>query len=114
LSFGGELTGLSRCRYGTTSTSISSFFGYCYFCDYSRHSQNHCPLRKCRECRNYGHSEKVCPELKKKLYSWRNPQNISTQTWRYKQKPTTAWPRSVPVTTKKSIANEVSVPATFE
>ena len=37
-----------------------SFYGYCYYCDYSRHSQNYCPLRYCQFCKSYGHSSKVC------------------------------------------------------
>jgi hypothetical protein len=39
---------------------IPTFHGYCYFCDYSKHSQNYCPLRYCYFCNTYGHSVKVC------------------------------------------------------
>jgi hypothetical protein len=38
----------------------SSFYGYCYLCGYSRHSQMYCPLRFCTTCKQYGHSSKVC------------------------------------------------------
>ena len=38
------------------------FYGYCYYCDCPRHSQNYCPLRQCFNCHDYGHSSKVCPK----------------------------------------------------
>jgi hypothetical protein len=38
------------------------FYGYCYNCDYARHSQNFCPLKRCSLCHHYGHSSKVCPD----------------------------------------------------
>ena len=37
-----------------------SFFGKCYHCKYSAHSQKYCPLRYCKLCKAYGHSEMVC------------------------------------------------------
>ncbi len=37
-----------------------SFFGKCYHCKYSAHSQKYCPLRYCKLCKTYGHSEMVC------------------------------------------------------
>ena len=37
-----------------------SFFGKCYHCRYSAHSQKYCPLRLCKQCKQYGHSESVC------------------------------------------------------
>ena len=37
-----------------------SFFGKCYQCKYSAHSQKYCPLRQCQRCKQYGHSESVC------------------------------------------------------
>ena len=43
-----------------------NFFGYCYQCDYAKHSQNYCPLRLCYRCGHYGHSGKVCIEENKK------------------------------------------------
>ena len=39
---------------------FSIFYGYCYFCDYEKHSQNYCPLRYCEKCGKYGHSSKIC------------------------------------------------------
>jgi hypothetical protein len=39
---------------------IPSFMGYCYYCDYSKHSQNYCPLGYCSICNTYGHNFKVC------------------------------------------------------
>ena len=41
-----------------------SFFGKCYHCKYSAHSQKYCPLRQCQQCKEYGHSESVCWKLK--------------------------------------------------
>lgn len=37
-----------------------SFFGRCYNCKYSAHSQKYCPLRYCKKCKQYGHTEGVC------------------------------------------------------
>ena len=37
-----------------------SFFGRCYNCKYAAHSQKYCPLRYCKMCKSYGHSEVVC------------------------------------------------------
>ena len=37
-----------------------SFFGRCYNCKYSAHSQKYCPLRYCKKCNQYGHTESVC------------------------------------------------------
>ena len=37
-----------------------SFFGKCYQCKYAAHSQKYCPLRYCKLCKSYGHSEMVC------------------------------------------------------
>ena len=37
-----------------------SFYGSCYHCSCADHSQNFCPLRYCRRCYRYGHSDKVC------------------------------------------------------
>ena len=53
---------------GTHSLSCSninhvSFFGKCYHCRYSAHSQKYCPLRFCKLCNEYGHSEIVCPSM---------------------------------------------------
>lgn len=36
------------------------FYGYCYLCGYNLHSQSICPLKKCAQCGNYGHSAKIC------------------------------------------------------
>ena len=32
------------------------FFGQCFLCKQSGHSQRFCPLKFCRICRTYGHS----------------------------------------------------------
>ena len=42
------------------SLQYVSFFGKCYHCKYSAHSQKYCPLRQCQRCKQYGHSENVC------------------------------------------------------
>ncbi len=87
-TLGGDVSGLSKCRYGTTSLKLTSFFGYCYFCDYARHSQNYCPLRKCSICSQYGHSCKVCPTNKMLRENWRIhadfPRERSFKTWKCK------------------------------
>lgn len=44
----------------TDDTTVTKFYGYCYYCDYARHSQNYCPLKQCTRCFQYGHSAKVC------------------------------------------------------
>lgn len=40
-----------------------SFFGRCFQCLYMSHSQKYCPLRMCRACNQYGHSEIVCQKV---------------------------------------------------
>ena len=47
-----------------SSLQYVSFFGKCYHCKYSAHSQKYCPLRQCQQCKEYGHSESVCWKLK--------------------------------------------------
>lgn len=42
----------------------NSFQGSCYNCGYLGHSQNYCPIKQCCRCRAYGHSSKVCAEIK--------------------------------------------------
>ena len=37
------------------------FYGYCYSCGCPMHSQNYCPIRRCKQCLQFGHSSKVCP-----------------------------------------------------
>lgn len=53
---------------GITSKSIAArrvtFHGCCYYCGYEAHSQMYCPLRWCKVCRHYGHSEAVCSKLR--------------------------------------------------
>ena len=41
-----------------------SFFGRCFQCQYMSHSQKYCPLRQCKACKQYGHSETVCRRQK--------------------------------------------------
>lgn len=41
-----------------------SFFGRCFQCQYMSHSQKYCPLRQCKACKLYGHSETVCRRQK--------------------------------------------------
>lgn len=49
---------------GITSRALAqkhvTFRGTCYLCQYTAHSQMRCPLRFCRACKTYGHSEAVC------------------------------------------------------
>lgn len=50
---------------GLTSKSIHvTFHGSCYYCGYASHSQMYCPLRWCKVCKQYGHSEAVCARLR--------------------------------------------------
>lgn len=49
----------------STSTTLPalnsiSFFGRCFQCHYMSHSQKYCPLRQCKTCKQWGHSETVC------------------------------------------------------
>lgn len=49
----------------STSTSLPAlntiaFFGRCFQCHYMSHSQKYCPLRQCKTCKQWGHSETVC------------------------------------------------------
>ena len=56
--------GHERIHYFHTSSphpSVPVFYGYCYYCDCPKHSQNYCPLKFCQFCEEYGHSIKVCP-----------------------------------------------------
>lgn len=46
------------------SLNAVSFFGRCFQCQYMAHSQKYCPLRLCKSCREFGHSEIVCPRAK--------------------------------------------------
>ena len=41
-----------------------TFYGKCYYCHYSSHSQKLCPLRYCVTCRQYGHSELACGQTR--------------------------------------------------
>jgi hypothetical protein len=50
-----------------------TFYGYCYFCDCPKHSQNYCPLKYCHFCESYGHSTRVCPKKSARYNSdWRH------------------------------------------
>lgn len=61
-----------------------SFYGYCYYCDYARHSQNYCPLKLCYRCGEYGHTYKVCKKTStqcSKLKTFQiNPQKEDLET----------------------------------
>lgn len=52
---------------GIASRSLAQkhvmFHGTCYLCKYSSHSQMFCPLRWCRACKMFGHSEAVCARI---------------------------------------------------
>lgn len=52
---------------GITSRSLvqrhATFRGTCCLCQYPAHSQMFCPLRLCRVCKRFGHSEAVCTHL---------------------------------------------------
>jgi len=50
---------------------LPPFYGYCYCCDYARHSQNYCPLKLCYNCKEYGHSIKVCQKPRSVSKNWR-------------------------------------------
>jgi hypothetical protein len=49
--------------HGQTS---ATFYGRCFQCNYTSHSQKHCPLRYCTQCGTYGHSEVVCNKDRRK------------------------------------------------
>jgi hypothetical protein len=36
------------------------FYGECFYCMYPSHSQKYCPLKQCKRCMNFGHSQSVC------------------------------------------------------
>ena len=62
-----------------------TFYGYCYYCDYSKHSQNYCPLRFCFLCKTYGHSVKVCiKNSAHKSVDWRSKIQKDTNPWKGK------------------------------
>jgi len=58
-----------------TSINAISFFGRCFQCQYMSHSQKYCPLRLCKLCRQYGHSEAVCKKQRLRA------QNSSTRAF---------------------------------
>jgi hypothetical protein len=41
-----------------------AFYGKCYYCHYSSHSQKLCPLRYCSICKQYGHFELACSQTR--------------------------------------------------
>lgn len=55
-----------------------SFFGRCFQCQYMSHSQKYCPLRMCRTCKQFGHSEIVCQKYTHSN-SARHHQNSNTR-----------------------------------
>lgn len=64
---------------GRTATD-PVFWGYCYFCDVPKHSQNYCPLRYCPSCDKFGHSIKICSEASKvRPFQWRKRNTQSTR-----------------------------------
>lgn len=58
-----------------TSINAISFFGRCFQCHYMSHSQKYCPLRLCKLCKQYGHSEAVCKKQRQRA------QNSSTRAF---------------------------------
>ena len=52
-----------RVRSGKTTSSAPTFYGRCYNCNFTLHSQKHCPLRQCTKCLAWGHIEAVCAPL---------------------------------------------------
>ena len=42
--------------------NMSQFWGKCFLCQCSGHSQRYCPLKYCQRCDDYGHSIVVCPQ----------------------------------------------------
>ncbi len=44
----------------TAPPHLPAYPGMCYTCGCPNHSQNYCPLRRCKQCLQYGHSTKVC------------------------------------------------------
>lgn len=40
--------------------SAVTFYGKCFFCNYTGHSQKHCPLKQCKKCKLWGHAEAAC------------------------------------------------------
>lgn len=67
-------TGILSSSTSMPALSAISFFGRCFQCQYMSHSQKYCPLRQCKLCRTYGHSEIVCHKLQQ-------PQKSSTRAF---------------------------------
>lgn len=51
----------------TPSLNTISFFGRCFQCHYMSHSQKYCPLRQCKTCKEFGHSEIMCQRVQNKF-----------------------------------------------
>ena len=69
LEFGGDEM---KTKVRQMKKDLPPFYGYCYYCDYARHSQNYCPLKLCYACGDYGHSAKVCEYDEKRGENWRD------------------------------------------
>lgn len=51
----------------TPGLNTISFFGRCFQCHYMSHSQKYCPLRQCKTCKEFGHSEIMCQRVQNKF-----------------------------------------------
>ena len=58
-----EAHGVGGRMRGGKTTSAPTFYGRCYNCNYTLHSQKHCPLRQCTKCLAWGHADAVCAPL---------------------------------------------------
>jgi hypothetical protein len=78
---------------GALSTSIPSpsylrFYGNCFNCQYSSHSQKYCPLKKCLSCGEFGHSSFVCTAFTLHTSGNRFRDSSSSLNWRLRESKT--------------------------
>ena len=52
--------GTNTIRAAASTVRGPKFWGTCYLCGNTAHSQNFCPLTRCRTCGAFGHTDKVC------------------------------------------------------
>ena len=67
----------------------SQFWGKCFLCLCSGHSQRFCPLKYCQRCDDYGHSIVVCPYEESNLRAVRHNlrqkpvhPSVTSKNWR--------------------------------